>query len=324
MEYRELGTTGQAVSVVGFGCWAMGGGWGAVDERDAVKAVHKALDLGINLFDTANIYGMGRSERLLAKALGPRRKDVVVATKVGLHMDANGCIYRSGSRFHIMNAVEQSLKNLRTDYIDLYQIHWPDANTPLEETMRALEELRSSGKVRFIGVSNFSLPQLKECLRWTRLDSNQPPFNMLMREFEKRELPFCRRNRIGVLTYGTLAYGLLTGKYNSKTRFPANDWRSGKLFPDPGAWQRHIDLFQGENFRRNLRIVRKLKSWAKRRGATPGNVATAWVVAKRGVTSALVGAKNPAQVEENVRAAELKLTPSEVKELDRMIEAEGD
>jgi aryl-alcohol dehydrogenase-like predicted oxidoreductase len=319
MEYRMLGKTELKVSSIGFGCWSMGGGWGDFDEEGAIAAVHRALDSGINFFDTADIYGMGRSEEILAKALGTRRREVIVATKVGLHMDSAGTIYRSGSRNHIMNAVEGSLKRLKTDYIDLYQVHWPDLNTPFEETMKAMEELVKAGKVRYIGVSNFNVPQMKECMKWGRLSSLQPPYNMLMRDIEKDILPFCRRNGIGVVSYGTLAYGLLTGKYNAKTKFPPNDWRSGKLFKDPGEWQHHINLFQGEAFKKNLRIVKGISAWAKKRDLSTTVVAIAWVLSKPVISSALVGAKNPSQVEENVRAVQVKLKPSDLKEIDMIL-----
>lgn len=319
MEYRKLGKTNLKVSSIGFGCWAMGGGWGESDDKSAIAAARKALDLGINFFDTANIYGFGHSEEVLAKALGRRRKDVVVATKGGLHMDQYGCLYRSGARLHIEKAVEESLKRLKTDYIDLYQIHWPDMNTPFEETVRALEDLRKAGKIRHIGVSNFNVPQMKEWMKCGRLHSLQPPYNMLMCDIEKAIIPFCKRNSIGIVSYGTLAYGLLTGKYTTKSRFPKSDWRSGKLFPDPGEWQRHIDLFKGEAYKRNLRIVRGLTKWAREHGMTPGNVAAAWVLSKPAISSALVGAKNPAQAAENAKAADIKLSAAELKEINSIL-----
>lgn len=320
MEYRELGTTGMTVSAVGFGCWAMGGGWGPMDDKLATAAVRRAIDLGINLFDTANIYGMGHSERILGKALGKRRRDVIVATKVGLHMDSDGCLYRSGSALHITRAVEQSLKLLRTDYIDLYQMHWPDLNTPFEEMMGAMEGLVKAGKVRFIGVSNFTVPQLRECIKAGRVHTLQPPYSLLMPESGKSLLPFCAKNGVGVLGYGTLAYGLLTGKYGNRSTFGAGDWRSGTVFPDPGEWQRHIDLFQGKGAKRNLRIVRKLESYAKSLGTTVGRLAIAWVLGNPAVSTALVGAKTPQQVEDNAAAAELRLTRSQLREISGIAE----
>ncbi|MGH7792194.1 MAG: aldo/keto reductase, partial [Thermodesulfobacteriota bacterium] len=277
MEYRRLGNTDLKLSEIGFGCWAMGGGWGQIDDRESIATVRRAIDLEINFFDTADIYGFGHSEKMLAEALSARRKDVIVATKVGLAWDQHGCLFRSSSRYHIMQAVEASLRRLKTDYIDLYQIHWPDSNTPFETTMKTMDDLVKSGKVRYVGVSNFTVKQTKECMKVRTIESHQPPYNLFMRDIEKDLLPFCRRNGIGVIAYGPLAYGLLTGKFTKDTKFPETDWRSGRLFPDPGDWQPHIDLFHGKQFKRNLKIVEKLKKIVNSQGKTVGQLAIAWV-----------------------------------------------
>jgi aryl-alcohol dehydrogenase-like predicted oxidoreductase len=319
MEYRKLGDSDLKLSAIGFGCWAMGGGWGQTDDRESIAAARRALDLGINFFDTADIYGFGHSEKVLAEALGSRRKDVIIATKVGLAWDEHGCLFRSSTRHHIMNAVEASLKRLKTDYIDLYQVHWPDYHTPFEITMRALDDLVRTGKVRYVGVSNFNVKQMKECMKIRPIHSLQPPYNMLMRDIEKDLIPFCRRNGIGVIAYGPLAYGLLTGKFTKDTRFPKSDWRSGELFPDPGDWQPHIDLFHGKQFRRNLKIVERLKKIADRLGKSPGQLAIVWVLSNPAITSALVGAKRPSQLEENIGGADLRLTKQDLREIDEIL-----
>lgn len=319
MEYRRLGNTDLKLSVIGFGCWAMGGGWGQTDDRESIAAVRRTLDLGINFFDTADIYGFGHSEKVLSKALGPRRKDVIIATKVGLAWDEHGCMFRSSSRHHITNAVEASLKRLKTDYIDLYQIHWPDSHTPFEITMKTMDDLVKSGKVRYVGVSNFTVKQIEECMKIRPIDSLQPPYNMLMREAEGDLLPFCKKNGIGVVAYGPLAYGLLTGKFTKDTKFPKTDWRSGELFPDPGDWQRHIDLFHGRQFMRNLRIVEKIKKIANKHGKTVGQLAIAWVLSNPAVTSAIVGAKRPSQIEENIGGTGWQISKEELLRIDEIL-----
>jgi len=319
MEYRTLGKTKLKVSVVGFGCWAMGGGWGKRDDKNATAAVGRALDLGINFFDTADTYGLGHSEEVLGKALGNRRKEAIIATKFGLHWDENGSLYRSGSRHHIMHAIEGSLKRLKTDYIDLYQVHWPDLNTPFETTMKALKELLKSGKVRYIGVSNFSVRQIKQCIITAPIHSLQPRYSMLTREIEKSIMPFCRREGIGLATYGTLAYGILTGKFNRNSKFPRNDWRSGEMLEDADMWQDNVDLFQGKQFKNNLRVVRKLQKIAGRIGITMGQLAIAWVLSKPAISSAIVGAKRPSQAEENARAGDIKLSKAELWEINQIL-----
>ncbi len=300
MEYNNLGVSSLKVSKIGFGCWAVGGSWGDTDDKESIATIRKAVDLGINFVDTADIYGFGHSETLLGKALGKKRKDVIIATKVGLAWDDHGCMFRASTKQHITHALDASLKRLNTDYIDLYQIHWPDTNTPFEVTMNVMDSLVKSGKVRYIGVSNFTVKQIRECMKTRAIHSLQPPYNMLMREAEKTLLPYCRRNGVGVIAYGPLAYGLLTGKFNSETTFPDNDWRSGKLFSDPGDWQYHINIFQGKQFQRNLRIVEKLKKVAKKYDKTVGQLAIAWVLSNPSVSSALVGAKNVDQLEQNI------------------------
>ena len=320
MEYNNLGVSTLNISKVGFGCWAVGGNWGDTDDKKSVETIRKAVDLGINFFDTADSYGFGHSEVLLGKALGKKRKDVIIATKVGLAWDDHGCIFKASSRQHILSAVDESLKRLNTDYIDLYQIHWPDTNTPFEVTMSVMDELVKSGKVRYVGTSNFSIKQIRECMRVRAIHSLQPPYNMLMRDSAKNLLPFCRRNGIGVIAYGPLAYGLLTGKFNKETQFPENDWRSGKLFPDPGDWQYHINIFQGKQYLRNLRIVERLKKIAKKYDKTMGQLAIQWVLSNPSVSCAIVGAKNVDQLEQNIGGQGWKIEKQDLLKINSILD----
>ncbi len=318
MNYRRLGKTDLELSEIGFGCWAMGGGWGKTDDKESMAAARRALDLGINFFDTADVYGFGHSEKVLARALGKNRKNAIIATKGGLVWDEHGCLFRCSSRHHLIHAAEASLKRLKTDYIDLYQIHWPDPNTPLEVTMSALDDLVKSGKVRYVGVSNFTRKQMKECLKVRQINSLQPPYNMFMRDIEK-DFSFCKKKGVGIVTYGPLAYGLLTGKFTKETKFPETDWRSGKLFPDPGDWQAHIDIFHGSLFKRYVRIVEELKKIAQKFGKTVGQLSIAWVLSNPEVTSAIVGAKRPSQLEQNVGAAGWKIPKDEKTKINELL-----
>src|SRR5216683_2800581 len=210
MEYRQFGQTGIQISAIGFGCWEIGGGYGSIEETEFIKAVNRALDVGINCFDTAEAYGFGASEKSLAKALGARRKDAVITTKFGVgYPDAKN--YRDGSRKRIMACIEKSLTNLNTDYVDVYLVHWPDVNTPFDETMRALDDLVKQGKVRAVGVSNFRLAQIEASAATRRINVAQYCCNMLDRRMQKEIFPYCREHQIGVMAYGSLAYGMLTG-----------------------------------------------------------------------------------------------------------------
>jgi len=320
MEYQNLGVSNLKISKLGFGCWAVGGSWGNTDDKESIAAIRKAIELGINFFDTADVYGFGHSESLLSNALGKRRKDVIIATKVGLAWDEHGCLFRASTRNHILNAVDASLKRLKTDYIDLYQIHWPDTNTPFEITMEVMDSLVKSGRVRYVGVSNFNVKQIRECMKTRAIHSLQPPYNMLMRDVEKNLLSFCRRNAIGVVTYGTLAYGLLTGKFTRDTVFADNDWRSGKLFADPGDWQYHINIFHGKQYLRNLKIVEKLKKVAKKYNKTVGQLATAWVLSNPSVSCALIGARNVGQLEQNIGGQGWKIEKEDMVKINSILE----
>ena len=261
MELRPFGKTGIQISAVGFGCWEIGGGYGSIEESEFIKAVNRALDLGINCFDTAEAYGFGASEKSLAKALGSRRKEAVITTKFGVgYPDAPN--YRDSTRKRVVESIDKSLKALNTDYVDVYLIHWPDRATPFEEPMQALDELVKRGKVRAVGLSNFKLSEIEQCARTRRVDVVQYCWNMFDRRMQKEIFPYCRENGIGVMAYGSLAYGILTGTLSEESAFEKGDWRSrqGKL----GNINLFQHLFGPDHFLNNLRAVEDLKPIAKR------------------------------------------------------------
>lgn len=318
VEHRKLGSEGPRVSTIGFGCWAMGGaGWGASwgpqDDNASIEAIHVALGRGVTWFDTAAVYGLGHSEEILGRALGARRADVVVATKCGLVWDDQGNIRRNGHYDSIMREAEASLTRLKTDYIDLYQLHWPDteAKAPVAETMRAFDDLIKQGKVRYAGVSNVTVPLLREALAVRHVDSLQPPYNVLERGVEKEALPFCREHGIGVVTYSPLASGLLGGRYTASTTF------------DPGDWRSRDPRFTGEGLRRNVAIVNRLKDVAARFDKTVAQLAIAWVLANPAVTAAIVGVRKPDHITGALPAADWHLDQPTLDEIDAaMREAE--
>lgn len=307
MEYRTLGSTGLKVSVVGLGCWAIGGGWwGPVNDSDSVATIHKAMDLGINFFDTADIYGFGHSEKILARALGERRKEVIVATKVGLRWNSKGQIKNDLSREYILKEVDESLKRLHTDYIDLYQAHWPAPNTPIEETVEALVTCVEAGKVRYIGASNLSPEQLAEYRKYGPIETLQPPLNLFERYAEVQLLPICYKENIGVLSYGTLCRGLLTAKFK-----PDHIFKDQVRARDP--------LFQGVTFQRNLAIVDRLKTMAEGNKRTVGQLAVAWVLAHPAISIALCGARHPDQIAESAGGVNWELTDEDLKRISKIL-----
>jgi len=318
VEVRKLGSEGPELTTIGFGCWAMGGqgqgdvgGWGPQDDRESTNAIHAALEHGINWFDTAAVYGMGHSEEVLGRALGSRRKDVIVATKFGLVWDENGGLTNLASYDSIMRECDASLKRLGTDYIDLYQQHWPDAvGTPVEETMRALDDLITAGKVRYAGVSNFDVPLLQRALTVRHLDSLQPPYSLFHREVEGEILTFCREHGIGVVAYSPLASGLLGGGYTPNQTFDPGDWRASS--PD----------FTGEGLRRNLEKVDRLRAIAERFGRTVPQLAIAWVLSNPAVTSAIVGVRRPDHITGVLPAADWRLDDGVRNEIETVMTAE--
>jgi aryl-alcohol dehydrogenase-like predicted oxidoreductase len=310
MEYRKLGDSDLEISVIGFGAWGIGGApfWSTEGDHPSCKAILKAVDLGVNFFDTAPVYGFGHSEELLGKTLKPVRDKVILATKCGLVWDKEqlGSIAKNASRTSILNEVEQSLRRLQTDVIDLYQVHWPDVNTPQAETMETLLEIQAQGKIRHIGVSNYSVEQMQECLQVGNLVSLQPEYSLLERSIEKETVSFCTRNQIGIIAYSPLSSGVLTGKYDKSTRF--KDWRSKGI----------IGTFEGEGYENNIDKVDRLKELAETDGKTCAQMAINWVTSKPGLTTALVGVKNESQMEENLRSVGWELSGDQKEKIEEI------
>ena len=317
MRYRPFGRTGLQVSVVGFGCWPMAGDrYGAIEDDEAIRAIHRALDRGVNCVDTAPAYGAGHSEETVARALEGRRKDVILVTKCGVKAPPLGQPgpLRDASRANIFRELEASLKRLRTDWVDVLLVHWPDAATPVEETMRALEDVVASGRVRFVGVSNFTGAMLAECMRTRRVDVSQVGYHMFDRRQEQETFPFCRAEGIGVMGYGSLGHGLLTGAFTRDTTFDAaRDWRAGGVaFGQP--------IFRGENLETNVGVVDRLRrEVAEPRGVPLSQLALAWVLGHPAVATALVGARTPAEVDANDAGAELELSAAERATIDAIL-----
>jgi len=288
MEYVSIPGISTPASRVGLGTWAMGGTqWGGTDDDESVRTIHAALDLGVTLIDTAPAYGFGRSEKVIGRALAERggRDRVVVATKVGLEQRGDGVI-RNSSRRQLFQEIEVSLRLLRTDYIDLYQVHWPDFSTPYEETAQALLDLQRAGKIRAIGVSNYSIEAMERFQRVAPLASDQPPLNLFEREAVESAIPWCRANGVATLTYGALCRGLLTGTMNENTRFEGDDLRQ----TDP--------KFLPPRYAQYLRAVQRLAQFARERygkGVLP--LAVRWVLDHPGVTVALWGARHPGELD---------------------------
>jgi len=317
MRYRPFGRTGLQVSVVGFGCWPMAGDrYGAIEDDEAVKAIHRALDRGVNCVDTAPAYGAGHSEEVVARALENRRRDVILVTKCGVRVPPPGQPgpLRDASRSNILQEIDASLRRLHTDWVDVLLVHWPDAGTPVEETMRALEEVVASGRARFVGVSNFTGAMLAECMRTRRVDVSQVGYHMLDRRQEQETFPYCLSQGIGVMGYGSLAHGLLTGAFTAATTFEAGrDWRAGGVaFGQP--------IFRGENLRANVAVAERLRrEVAVPRGVPLSQIALAWVLGNPAISTALVGARTPAEVDANDAGAELELTAAERAAIDRIL-----
>jgi len=328
MQYRPLGASGIEASVVGLGAWAIGGWlWGGTNESDAIAAIRAAIDEGINLVDTAPVYGYGLSEQIVGKAIAGRREKVVLATKCGLLWDRQKIdfsLYRDGkdrtkapsivevndlSGRSIREEVELSLRRLGTDYIDLYQTHWQDPSTPIPETMACLCKLRDEGKIRAIGVSNATLQQIEEYRAVGVLDSDQEPYSMIDRRIGAERLPYCRRNNIAVLAYSPLAQGLLTGKVGPDRTFADGDMRRGSR------------RFSMDNRRRLAEMLAEFQPVAERHGITLAQLTIAWTVAQPGLTHALCGARNPQQAIENAVGGKVTLSNEDLRTIDAAIES---
>ncbi|TEU14294.1 MAG: aldo/keto reductase [Anaerolineales bacterium] len=318
MEKRRIGDTDLVCSALGFGTWEMGTTqYGHVDVSEASAAVGAAIDSGITLFDTAEAYGPYHAEEILGRALGARRKEVILVTKVGFEIDEkHEIVGRDASRASVLARSEECLKRLNTDWIDLLLIHWPDHDTPIAETVGALEELKAAGKIRHYGVSNFTVEMMEECKGHGHIAANQVGYHVFDRRMEAEVLPYCLEQGIGFMAYGTLAYGLLTGAFTPDTTFAESDWRSeGKAF--------RLPLFERESFLKELRCTERLKELAARYDKSVAQLAIAWVLGHPAVSVALVGMRNRVELEENVRAVDWKLTAEDRAEIDRLFEEEG-
>jgi aryl-alcohol dehydrogenase-like predicted oxidoreductase len=317
MQTRKLGNSDLHITPVGYGAWAIGGSgwqfaWGSQDDNDSIAAIHRALELGVNWIDTAAVYGLGHSEEVVARALkswsGLRP---YVFTKCGLRWDGDGNVRKVLTTDSIRREVEESLRRLSVDVIDLYQIHWPPDpdSAELEEGWSTLATLQRQGKVRWIGVSNFSIQQLRRAQEMAGVTSLQPRYSLVHREVEDQVLPYCRRENIGVIVYSPMASGLLTGAMTRE--------RAAKLSKDD--WRRTHPDFTEPYLSRNLALVEVLQQIARRHNRSAGEVAIAWTLHNAAVTGAIVGARNAQQAEGVMRAGELRLTDEDVSEIDTFV-----
>lgn len=318
MQFRPLGQSGIQASVVGLGTWAIGGFfWGGTDESESIGAIQAAIDAGITLIDTAPGYGLGVAESFVGKAIEGRRDQIVLATKCGLvwhttkgeysFSDTGRPVHRYLASESIRYELEQSLKRLRTDHIDLYQTHWPDPTTPIRETMDTLLQLKEEGKIRAIGISNTSLDQLKEYQQYGPVDVKQERYSMLDRDVELEQLPYCRENNIAFLAYSPLAMGLLTGKIGVEREFPDDDMRS----QDP--------RFSMESRRKTLSTLEMFKPIAEAHNLTIAQLVIAWTISQPGLTHALVGARHAQQAQENAQAGSVILSQEELAKMNEAI-----
>jgi aryl-alcohol dehydrogenase-like predicted oxidoreductase len=315
MTPRQLGSSDVFVSPVIFGAWAIGGWmWGGNDDREAIEAIHASLDAGVNTIDTAAIYGMGHSEVLVGRAINGKRDKVVIATKCGMRWDtAEGSdpwpqkdnqgkdvvIRKNAKPESIAFECEQSLRRLGVEVIDLYQIHWPDTSTKVEDSMAAMVKLRDQGKIRAIGVSNYDVEWLRSASKVAPVASDQPPYSLIQRKIEKDVLPFCRESNIGVVVYSPLERGLLTGAVTPERQFPPGDHRAGHKF------------FTVENRKRVLASLEKIKPIAQAHKASLAQLVINWTIHEPGITAALVGARNAEQARHNAGAMNFTLTGDE-------------
>lgn len=318
MEQRRFGNSDLVCSALGFGTWEMSTTqYGHIDVAEASQAVNAAIDRGITLIDTAEVYGPYHSEELLGKALGARRKEIVLVTKVGFSINAEGKqVGRDSSHDWIIARTEGCLRRLQTDFVDLMLIHWPDHNRPFGEAIGALEELKAAGKIRHYGVSNFTVAMMEECEKHGHLAANQVGYHLFDRRMEKEVLGYCQQRGIGYMAYGTLGFGLCTGAFTKDTKFVDWDWRSkGGAFGLP--------LFKPEEFAKELRAVERMKALAARYGKSMAQLGIAWVLRQPMVSVALVGMRNVRELEENVAAVDWKLSAADCAEIDRIFAEEG-
>ncbi len=305
-ELRTLGNSDLHLTPIGFGAWAIGGGnwefaWGPQEDRESIAAIHRALDLGVNWIDTAAIYGLGHSEEVVARALKTTSHKPLVFTKCSMRWHQDRSIYRSLKADSLAEELEGSLRRLGVETIDLYQIHWPNPEAEIEEGWEALARFREQGKIRWIGVSNFSVAQMERARKIAPIASLQPPYSMLRRAIEAEVLPYARANGIGVINYSPMVSGLLTGKMTAErvAALPADDWRKrGVEFNEP-------------NLSRNLKLVKLLREIGSGHGVSPGVVAVAWTLRNPAITAAIVGGRSAQQVEGLAPALDFRLGDEE-------------
>ena len=328
MNYRKLGTTDLAISEITFGAWAAGGWmWGGTDRKDAIEAMRTSYEHGVTSFDTAPVYGQGESEEIVGEALkGIPRDKVQILTKYGMRWDLAKGVHAMGSRDNAGNKIdiykysgkesvikecEDSLRRLGTDYIDLYQIHWPDSTTPVGETMEAVAKLIEQGKVRYAGVCNYNVALLKEAGNYIPVVSDQMPYSMVKRGIEQEVIPYCIENKKAILAYSSMERGLLTGKMKPGYTFGKGDHRAAVRF------------FKDENLKRTAAFLEKIKPLADEKNATLGQLVIRWTLEQPGITIALVGARNAMQAAENAKASDITLTENELAfittELNRLV-----
>ncbi len=314
MRTRKLGNSELELTTVGFGAWAIGGpwefGWGPQDDEESIRTIRAALDEGINWIDTAPVYGRGRSEQVVGRTLKNVSKKPIIATKCSLVWDEKRDKISCLREKSIINECHQSLKRLGIDVIDLYQMHWPEPDEQLEEGIGAMAKLQQQGKVRYIGVSNFNVEQIRRAQKVAEITSLQPPYNMLRRDTEKELLPYCQKNNIGVVVYSPMQKGLLTGKFTAEkiAGLPEGDHRKN----DPE--------FTGENFRATVELIEELKPIAERNGITLAQLAGSWVLRRKEVSAAIVGARRPGQTKETAPASDIDLNEQTIEEIEELLE----
>lgn len=314
MRTRKLGWTDLELSVIGLGTWAIGGGgwkfgWGPQDDEASVRTIWKALDAGINWIDTAAVYGLGHSEEVVGKAIKDLSQRPIIATKCGLTWNEKDEIINCLKKESVKKEAEDSLRRLQVEVIDLYQIHWPIPDEQIEEGWEAISELIEEGKVRYGGVSNFSVSQMQRVQKIHPIASLQPPYSMFRREIEKEILPFCASNNVGVIVYSPMQKGLLTGKVNP-------EWVS-KLPPDDH--RRNDPMFQEPQLTVNMECVEKLKRIAEKHGKSLSHLAIAWVLRREEVTAAIVGARSPEQIAETALAGDWELDEATISEIETIL-----